>query len=119
MLTHNHALLRTVNREVRNFLGRIDGLVRGTTEIGAGELRAIRRLLEAMGPDVQEASRYSSVDALLQAQLEAYADNLRRLEASLNQVRCVMLARRARMDAAQRHVDGIRGWINAYRQTAL
>jgi hypothetical protein len=118
MSTNRHLALGAVNREVAGLLRRVDGLVHGTGDIGAAELRRVRRLLEAMGPEVKEALANGSVDALLRRQIETYAENLKALESSLNQVKCVMLARRARMDAAQRHVDGLRGWVNAYRQTA-
>ena len=112
-------LLRAINREVSNLLGRVDGLIQGRGNISAPELRAVRRLLEAASPDIEQAFCDSSVDSLLRSQLEIYAGNLRALETSLRQVRCVMLARRARMDVAQRHADGLRSWVNAYRQTAL
>jgi len=118
MATDRHLRLAAVNREVAALLRRVDGLVHGTGDVGAAELRRVRRLLEVMGPDVHDALAGGSVDAVLRHQIEAYAENLKALEASLNQVRCVMLARRARMDAARRHVNGLRGWVDAYRHTA-
>ena len=110
--------LDAVNQELAAFLARVDALVDGTGDLRAEEWRAMRRVLESIHPALLDAARHASVDSLLRAQLDAYARNLRVLEASLNQVRCVMLARRARVDAAQRHVTGLRGWVNAYRRTA-
>jgi|SRR6267378_386334 len=108
----------SANCELRNFLQRVDALVHGTGEVGPGELRAIGRLLETMTPDIGEASHPVSADAALQAQIQEYVGNLRALQASLEQVRCVMFARLTQIDAARQHMDGLQGWANAYRQTA-
>ena len=108
----------SANRELRNFLERVDGMVHGTGDVGPGELRAIGRLLETMAPEIGEASHAVSADAALQAQTQEYVGNLRALQASLEQVRCVMFARLTQIDAARQHMDGLQGWANAYRQTA-
>jgi hypothetical protein len=107
----------SANRELRNFLERLDAMVHGTGEVGPGELRAIGRLLEIMSPEIGEASHAVSADAALQAQIQEYVGNLRALQASLERVRCVMFARLTQIDAARQHMDGLQGWANAYRQT--
>jgi len=117
-MTLSHELFQAANRELGSFLERIDRLVHGAGEIHASELRSVCRLVAALEPDVNAASRSASGDQLLRAQLKLYADNLKTIDASLHRVRCVMLARRARVDAAQRHVNGLRGWMNAYRRTS-
>lgn len=108
----------SANRELRNFLDRVDAMVHGTGDVGPGELRAIGRLLEAMSPEIGEASPAVSGDAPLQGQILEYIGNLRALQVSLEQVRCVMFARLTQIDAARQHMDGLQGWANAYRQTA-
>jgi uncharacterized protein with von Willebrand factor type A (vWA) domain len=107
-----------VNLEVNRFRERVDRLIHGTADLGAPELRRLRRLLESMAPDVREAIATESIDRDLRAELDVYAENLKALDASLQQVRCVMLSRQAHMAAANCHVSGMRGWLNAYRQTA-
>jgi hypothetical protein len=92
-------------------------LVRGTNDVGAEDLRAIGRLLETMAPELAAVSHNAS-DAALQEQVQRYISNLRSLQVSLEQIRCVMLARRAKLDSARQHVEGVRSWANAYRQTA-
>ncbi len=108
----------SANRELRVFLERVEALVHGTGDIGADELRALGRLLEAVAPEIGKASRDGSTDAVVQAQIEEYIGNLRALQACLEQVRCVMFARLAHIDAARQHINGLQGWVNAYRQTA-
>jgi hypothetical protein len=118
MPTDRHGHFLSANCELRNFLERVDAMVHGTGDVGPGELRAIGRLLETMAPEIGEASHAVSADAALQAQIQEYAGNLRALQASLEQVRCVMLARLTQIEAARQHIAGLRGWANAYRQTA-
>jgi hypothetical protein len=110
--------LLSANRELRGFLQRVDGLVHGTSNIDAGELRAVSRLLESMAPEIGETSPAVPVDPGLQTQVQEYIGNLRALQASLEQVRCVMFARLAQIDAARQHMNGLQSWANAYHQTA-
>lgn len=118
MPADRHDRFLSANRELRNFLERVDALVHGTSDVGVDELRALGCLLEAMAPEMGEASLAVSVDTVLQAQIQEYIGNLRELQASLEQVRCVMFARLAQIDSARQHIDGFRGWVDAYRQTA-
>ena len=108
----------SANRELRNFLEKVDALVHGTSDVGPGELRAIGRLLETLAPEIVEASPAVSADAALHAQIQEYIRNLQALQASLEQVRCVMFARLAQIEAARQHMAGLHGWSHAYRQTA-
>jgi hypothetical protein len=118
MMTPNgQSLLPSANRELRSFLARVDRLVHGTGDVHAEDLYAIRRLLESVAPELGGPPRGVSVDAMLQAHIQEYKDNLRAAQASLEQVRCVMLGRRARLEAAKRHLEGLRGFVHAYQTT--
>jgi hypothetical protein len=117
MKTNKNNLFADANHKLHVFLERADGLVHGTTDVSAEDLRALGRLLETMAPQMAEVSHNDS-DAVLQEQVQRYIANLRSLQVSLEQIRCVMLARRAKLDSARLHVEGVRSWANAYRQTA-
>jgi hypothetical protein len=112
----------SANRELRNFLQRVNGLVHGTGDVGPAELRALGGLLDAMAPEIADSSTAVSADAVLQAQFQEqfqeYVGNLRAVQESLEHVRCVMFARLTQIDAARQHMNGLQGWANAYRQTA-
>jgi hypothetical protein len=108
----------SANRELRSFLRRVDELVHGTSDVDAAELRAVSCLLESMAPEIGETSSAAPIDSGLQTQVQEYISNLRTLQASLEQVRCVMFARLAQIDAARQHMNGLQSWTNAYRQTA-
>ena len=117
MQADQHNRLLSANRELHSCLERMDALVHGKSDIGADELRALGQLLEATTPEVSEAKRNVPVDAVVQSQVQEYIGNLRALQVSLEQVRCVMLARRADLDVARQHIQGLQGWVDAYRQT--
>jgi hypothetical protein len=112
---HDHFL--SANRELRNFLERVDAMVHGTGDVGPGELRAIGRLLETMAPEIGEASHTVSADAALQAQTQEYVKNLRAFLGALEKVRSIMLARRAQLKAAKGQTGGLHGWVHARPQT--
>ena len=118
MNSNRSDLFASANLELYAFLSRVDGLVQGTSDLDAKDVRAIGRLLETMSPEIANAPRNVSDDACAQEQVQQYISNLRSLQVSLEQVRCVMLARRAKLDAARQHIEGVQGWANAYRQTA-
>jgi hypothetical protein len=118
MPTDRYDRFLSANLELRGFLERVDALVHGAGEVDAGNLGAIGRLLDAMAPEIGETSHGISGDAVLEEQIQEYISNLRRLQASLEQVRCVMFARLAQIGAARQHMIGLQGWANAYRQTA-
>ena len=108
----------SANRELRGFLERVNELVHGPSDVGPGELRTIGLLLETMAPVIAEKPTAVAVDAGLQTQFLEYIANLRALQTSLEQVRCVMFARLTQIDAAREHMNGLQGWANAYRRTA-
>jgi len=109
--------LSLANRELRNFLRRVDGMVLGQGDIGADDLRTIGKLLQSIGQEICESRRGPSADTELPALIQEYAVNLRAARTALEKVRCVMLARRARMDRDRGRVSQLQGWANAYRQT--
>jgi hypothetical protein len=118
MLADCHGRLLSANSEIRTFLERVAALVHGTGDLDASDLNGLGRLLETMAPEIARVSGGGAVENAIQDQIQMYTDNLRALQAALNQIRCVMLARREQIEAAQQHMSGLRGWVNAYRQTS-
>ena len=110
--------LLSANRELRNFLERVDALTQDAADVDASDLRALHRLVDAMAPEICKPSIGDIADAALQSQIQEYRRNLRALQTSLEQVRSVMLARRAQIEIAREHVDHFQNWADAYQQTA-
>jgi hypothetical protein len=118
MAANRFELFLSANRDLRAFLARVDGLASGRDDLKPDDLRALGRLLESMAPEIAQASPEDAADTNLQIQVKEYISHLRTLQSALEQVRCVMLARRAELDVARQHIEGFRGWADAYRQTA-
>ena len=118
MTSEQQERFRSANHELRNFLDAVRALVRGAGEIEAADLQTLSRLLETMAPEMGAASREAALDAILGEAIAEYKTNLQNLQSALEQVRGVMLARRAQLDAAKQHMDTFQSWVSAYRRTA-
>jgi hypothetical protein len=105
------------NREVEDFLRRAEGLASGTGTVTEQDLKAIWVRLENLAPEVGEFSCGETLAADLPAEIAKYVKNLKTLREALEGIRCVMLARRAQLEAAKRHINGLQSWVNAYQQT--
>jgi hypothetical protein len=117
MEPHKREQFATANHELRNFLQQADGLVDGTGTVTAEDLKSIWMRLLNLAPEVGAPSRRETIAADPRDEVAQYVKNLQTLRDALEKVRCVMLARRAQLEAAKRHIDGLQGWINAYQQT--
>lgn len=107
----------TANRELQDFLQRAEGLANGTGTVTEQELKTIWVRLVNLAPEVSGSSRGGTLTADLPKEVAEYVNNLHTLREALEKVRSVMTARRAQLEAAKRHIDDLRGWINAYHQT--
>jgi ABC-type phosphate transport system auxiliary subunit len=112
-----HERFVAANEELRGFLHRVDGLVRGTDSVSEGDLRSVSQRIANLAPEVGDASRGANLDAQLQQEIAEYVRNLRALQTALEKVRCVMLARKLQIESAKRHVEGVKGWVEAYTHT--
>ena len=114
MKSERQQRFRSANRELDDFLERARALLHGTGDLNAADLQALSKLLQTLAPEIGEAS----LDATLSEIISEYKTNLQNVQAALEQVRGLMLVRRAQLDAAKRHMDAFQGWVSAYRQTA-
>jgi predicted nucleic acid-binding Zn-ribbon protein len=105
------------NEELRQFLRKVDGLANGTASVSERDLRLLSERLSNLGPEIGDASRGEMLDASLQNEIAEYVRNLRALQSALERVRCIMLARKAQIEGAKRHLTGVQDWVNAYQQT--
>ena len=117
MGNQKHERFIVANHELGELLRRVDGLARGTESITEGDLEYLSRRLSMLAPMVGDASRGETLDASLQNEIATYVKNLRALQVALEKVRCIMLARKAQMDIAKRHLHGVQAWVDAYNQT--
>ena len=114
---NKHERFLVANQELRDFLGKVEHLAKGTGTITDGDLKALSLRLSTLFPEVGDASRSETLDDNLRNEVAEYVKNLRALQVALESVRCIMLARKLQLEAARRHLNGLQGWVNAYGQT--
>jgi hypothetical protein len=113
----NHDGFAAANEELRGFLRRVDGLALGTESVSEGDLKSVSQRIANLDPHVGEAARGEVLDTRLQLEIAEYVRNLRALQMALEKVRCVMLARKVQLESAKRHVEGVKGLVEAYNHT--
>jgi len=113
--------VNAANRELNEFLRKVDGLSKGTEAITEHDLQSLSQLLSTLAPEVAKVLNTSAPaqgrQDDQQGELLGYFENLRTLQTALETVRCVMLARKTELDGARRHLHGLQSWVNAYNQT--
>jgi hypothetical protein len=107
----------TANCEFSIFLQKVAGLANGTESITEPDLQSLSRRLAALAPEVQEIRLQKAPEDELPNEISEYLKNLRAVQAALETVHCVMLARKNQLDGARRHLRGLQGWVSAYQQT--
>ena len=112
-----HERFLSANQELIGFLHQVDGLTNGTSSITEKDLRCLSERISSLAPDVGDASRGETLDAGLQQEIAEYVKNLRALQTALEKVNCFMLARKMQLEDEKRHLAGLQGWVNTYRQT--
>ena len=112
-----HERFAAANDELRGFLHRVDGLTNGTATVSEGDLRSVSQRIANLAPEVGDASRGADLDENVRHEIGEYVRNLRALQLALEKVRCVMLARKVQLETAKRHVEGLKGWVEAYSHT--
>jgi hypothetical protein len=112
-----HERFLSANKELRDFLQRVEGLASGTCSINERDLKALSQRLSTLAPEIGDADRVETLDADLRNEMAQYVNNLRALQIALDKVRCVMLARKVQLESQTRHLFGLQGWVNAYNQT--
>jgi hypothetical protein len=113
----NHERFLVANQELRDFLRKVEHLAQGTGMVTDGDLKALSLRLSTLAPEVGDASRSETLDADLRNEVAEYVKNLRALQTALENVRCIMLARKLQLENAKHHLYGLQGWVNAYSQT--
>jgi hypothetical protein len=112
-----HERFVAANEELRGFLRRVDGLANGTQSVSEGDLRSVSQRIANLAPEVGDASRGAALDEEVREEIAEYVRNLRALQTALEKVRCVMLARKVQIESAKRHVESVKGWVDAYTHT--
>lgn len=109
--------VRQANELLQLFLRRIGEALSGRGNFTVEDVRSIAGPVRAMAPLVSSSEPLCAARPELQQEFEAYARNLTAMDQALDRVRCVLLARRTQIEAQCGHLETVRLWADAWRQT--
>jgi hypothetical protein len=109
--------IRQANAKLQLFLGRVGEALAGRQNFTAEDVRAIAEPVSEMAPVVCHAEHLRAVVPQLRDELEIYAQNLSEMDQAFDRLRCVLLARSAQIETQRGHLETVRLWADAWRQT--
>jgi hypothetical protein len=111
--------IRGVNAKLRTLLQATRDALGGRQNFSVEDVRAIAAPVAQMQPIVEEATRRITIQPEVGDELQAYAGNLAELQVVLQQMRIMLLTRRANLEALRGHLQTVGLWAEALRQTQL
>lgn len=109
--------VRGANTKLNSLLLHTREALAGRSTFDAADVRAISEPVGQMGPLIEEAKLLRTSDADLNAQLETYAGNLAEMQVVLEQMRFMLIARRAHIEAMRGHLETLGLWSATLRMT--
>jgi hypothetical protein len=93
------------------------GALRGESDFGVQEVRKFRQPLDEMAPIIAESAELRRSQPELAGQLDLYKSQLGDLQTTVAQIRMMLLARQASLEAGRAQLSAVSQWMGAYRQT--
>jgi len=109
--------VRAANAKLQSLLGHTREALAGRSTFDAADVRAISEPVRQIGPLIEQAKMLRTGNADLDAELEAYAGNLADMQKALDQMRFMLLARRAHIEAMRSHLSTLGLWSATLRMT--
>lgn len=110
-------LLR-VNTRLRELLLETKSALRGESVFGPGEVRKLRQPVEEMAPIMARSRELRESDPELGEPLDLYKAQLSDLQRTLEQVRVMLLARQASLEAGRAQLAAVAQWSARARDIA-
>jgi hypothetical protein len=110
-------IVRGANVKLRGLVQRTRDALAGRYNFNVDDVRAIAEPVSQMAPFIEDAKYLRTLQPELDGELEAYAGNLGEMQVALEQMRFMLLARLAQMEAMRGHVETVGLWAAALRQT--
>lgn len=111
------ARVQQANLKVRSILSHAHSALTGQQDLTPENIRDISQPLAEMTAIISQAATLRATDANLDASLKEYAQNLAELQCALEQVRFMLLARQAHLEASRCHLGAVDLWATAFQQT--
>jgi hypothetical protein len=109
-------LLR-VNASLAGLLTEARRAVQGECDFCVEDVRKIRGPVEEMAPIMAESAELLRRQPELEGELDLYKSQLGDLQATLGQIRVMLLARQASLEAGRAQLSAVSRWMGAFRQT--
>lgn len=109
--------VREANARLQLFLERVEEALAGRGNFTPEDLRALAAPVRGMAALIPFAGTLRAASPEWSEQLDRYAGNLSETQRAFERLRCVLLARRAQIEARRGHLEALRRWAGAWQQT--
>ena len=109
--------IQRVNARLTRLLEETRGALRGERDFGVEEVGKIRQPMEEMATIVARSAELRRMQPEVAGELDLYKSQLGEMQTALAQIRAMLLARQASLEAGRAQLSAVSQWINAFRQT--
>ncbi len=109
--------IKRVNERIAGLLEDARRALRGESNFGVEEVQNIRQPVEEMAEIVSRSAGLRRLQPELSEEFDVYKSQLGEMQTALGQVRLMLLARQASLEAGRAQISAVSQWINAFRQT--
>jgi len=109
-------LLR-VNASLTGYLAEARRAIRGECDFGVEDVRRIRGPVNETAPVMAQSAELLRMQPELAGRLDLYKAQLGDLQTTLGQIRVMLLARQASLEAGRAQLSAVSQWMGALRQT--
>jgi len=109
-------LLR-VNASLAEYFAEARRALSGECDFSVEEVRRIRGPVDEMAPVLAHSTELLRLKPELAEQLALYKSQLGELQTTLRQIRMMLLARQASLEAGRAQLSAVSQWLGAFRQT--
>ena len=112
-----HSTTKRINARIRQLTERARASLRGECEFGLEDVREIREPIQEMEPIVINIHAIRESEPALSEQLDEYRSHIHELQTTLDQIRIMLLARQASLQATRAQMASMNLWFAAFQQT--
>lgn len=109
--------VRNTSAKLRALISQTQNSLAGRGDFNVEAVRAIAEPIGAMQPIIDEANSLRTIHPGLDGELETYKGNLGEMQIALEQVRVMLIARRAHIETARGHLATLGMWSTTLRLT--
>ena len=109
--------VRRANARLRALVSRTRNALAGRGSFTVTDIRAISEPVTAVKPIVGDAEKLRTIHPELTVELQTYKGNLEEIQTALEQMRVMLIARRAHIEAARGHLATLGMWNATLRLT--